>query len=56
MSKEQAQRSESKKFVMIVAAVLALFIGSSVTAFALINSDINAAEQQIQQRLGSSVK
>ena len=54
MSKEQAQRSENKRFILVVAAVLALFIGGSVTAFSVINSDINDAEQQIQQRLSNS--
>ena len=53
MSKEQVQRQESKKFVFIVAVVLALFVGSSVTAFGVINSDINETQQQIQQRISS---
>ena len=51
MSKEQTQRRESKKFILIVATVLALFIGSSVTAFGFISNDINAVEQQLQSRI-----
>ena len=53
MSKEQVQRQESKKFVSVVALVLALFVGSSMTAFGVINSDINQVEQQLQQRINS---
>ena len=51
MSKEQVQRQENKKMILVIAAVLALFIGGSVVAFAKISSDINQTEQQIQQRI-----
>ena len=51
MSKQDLQRQENKKMIFIVAAILALFIGGSVVAFAKISSDINETEQQLQQRV-----
>ena len=54
MSNAQAQRQDTKKMVIVIAAVLTLFVGGSATAFSLINSDINEAEQQIQQRINGS--
>ena len=51
MSKQDLQRQENKKMILVISAVLALFISGSVVAFAKINSDINQTEQQIQQRI-----
>ena len=54
MTRERARRAENRRFITVIVTTLVFFIGVCVTAYAVINNDINAAEQEIQQRINST--